>query len=209
MKRARFSHHVLYASLLAAASSGAAESTAPPLRAVSESTQLGGPAVPGACLLSREAVLENAKVGQAATARLQQLAAQAQEQINKDRKPLDTELEELQKRAAKLDPNERRKLEQDISARLEPLRIRADQLSREIEATRLKVVERISMEAQPVIASAYKDKGCGLLIDRNIVLGGNFSNDLTAAVVAGLDARITTISFEREVLPVPAARAAR
>ncbi|HWK51939.1 MAG TPA: OmpH family outer membrane protein [Steroidobacter sp.] len=201
MQHSSYAITALVAALLAATASGAAETGAPAITAVSENAQLGGPVVSGTCLLSREAVLENAKVGKAATARLQQLAAQAQEQINNDRKPLDVELEELQKRGNKLDAQERRKREQDISARLDPLRVRAEQLSREIEATRLKAVERISLEAQPVIAKVYKDKGCGLLFDRNLVLGGNFSNDLTAAVVAGLDQRITTLTFEREVLP--------
>lgn len=205
MKHSSYAITVLVAPLLAATVGSAAETGAPAITAVSENTQLGGPVVSGTCLLSREGVLENAKVGKAATARLQQLAAQAQEQINNDRKPLDVELEELQKRGNKLDAQERRKREQDIAAKLEPLRIRAEQLSREIEVTRLKVVERISVEAQPVIAKVYKDKGCGLLFDRNLVLGGNFSNDLTAAVVAGLDQRITTITFEREVLPAQSA----
>ena len=59
----------------------------------------------------------------------------------------------------------------------------------------------IAEMAQPVIANVYKSRGCGLLLDRNAVLGGNMSNDLTAAVVQGLDASVTTISFERENLP--------
>ncbi len=206
MQFLRYRFGGLAACVLAATTCGAAESQAPAISAVPADAQLGGKAVPGACLLSREAVLENAKVGKAATARLQQLAQQAQEQINTERKPLDDELAALRERSPKLSDEERRKREQDIAARLEPLRVRAEQLSREIEATRLKVVERISMEAQPVIAAAYKDKGCGLLIDRNFVLGGNFSNDLTPAVVAGLDERITTISFDREVLPAQTAR---
>jgi len=51
-----------------------------------------------------------------------------------------------------------------------------------------------------VIAAVYTQKGCGLLLDRNTVLGGNMGNDLTAAVVAGLDARLTSITIQREDL---------
>ncbi|NWP19899.1 OmpH family outer membrane protein, partial [Escherichia coli] len=41
----------------------------------------------------------------------------------------------------------------------------------------------------------------GLLFDRASALGGNFGNDLTAEVVAGLDARLPAIAFDRERLP--------
>jgi hypothetical protein len=60
-----------------------------------------------------------------------------------------------------------------------------------------------------LIAQAYGAHGCGLLIDRNSVLGGNKSGDLTGAVVQGLDARITTITFERESLAAAGAPTAR
>jgi hypothetical protein len=60
-----------------------------------------------------------------------------------------------------------------------------------------------------VIAAAYKARGCGLLFDRNSILGGNMAGDITAAVIQGLDAKITTITFEREVLPAQASTPGR
>ena len=52
-----------------------------------------------------------------------------------------------------------------------------------------------------MIAQVYGAKRCGLLFDRGAALGGNFANDLTADVVRGLDAKVQTITFERERLP--------
>jgi Skp family chaperone for outer membrane proteins len=171
------------------------------LGAVATPEGLGGPTIPGACLLSREAVLSNAKVGQAATTRLQQLAEEAQGEVNTQRKPLDAEITTLQAEASKLSAADRAKREQELNKKLAPLQAQAERLSQEIELTRRTALERISVEAQPVIAAVYKQKGCGLLIDRNMVLGGNFANDLTPDVVKGLDAKLTTISFNRESLP--------
>lgn len=73
--------------------------------------------------------------------------------------------------------------------------------ARQLETTRAKAMEQIAGYAQPVIASVYSSKNCGVLFDRNAVLGGNMTNDLTAAVVQGLDAKITTISFNLEPAP--------
>lgn len=162
---------------------------------------LGGAPVAGVCLLSREAIFANAKVAQAATQRLKELSDQAQAEIDAERKPLDADLKAFQAEAARLSPDQRRDREQDLAAKLQPIQARAAQRSREIEATRAKVLERISKEAEPVIAAVYQQKKCGLLFDRNALIGGNMANDLTQAVVQGLDAKITTIAFGRESLP--------
>ena len=163
--------------------------------------QLGGSAVPGVCMLSREAVFANAKVGKAATARLQQLAQQEQSAIDAERKPLDTDIQTFRAQAASMKDADRQSREQALNQRMQTLQAHADLRSREIDATRAKALQRISQEAQPVIASVYKSRSCGMLLNRDAVLGGNMANDLTAAVVQGLDARITTISFDLEQLP--------
>jgi Skp family chaperone for outer membrane proteins len=162
---------------------------------------LGGNAIPGVCLLSREAIFANAKVGVAATARLQQLAKAAQDEIAAEQKPIDADVRAFQAEAGKLTPAQRQSREQALAPRVQAIQAKAQQRSREIEATRQKAMGQIAEDAQPVLAQVYKAKGCGLLVDRNSVLGGNMANDLTAEVVKGLDARITTISFNRETLP--------
>ncbi|MBX9883448.1 MAG: OmpH family outer membrane protein, partial [Novosphingobium sp.] len=165
---------------------------------------LGGPLIPGVCLLSREGVLANAKVGVYASQRIRQLTEEAQAEVNADRKPIEADLAALRAQAPKLTPEQRAAQEKALAARFAPVQAKADQRTREIEATRVKAVDAIGLQLQPVIAAIYTQKGCGLLFDRNTVLGGNLGNDLTAAVVAGLDARLTSITIERENLPAPA-----
>jgi Skp family chaperone for outer membrane proteins len=148
--------------------------------------------------LSREAVFANAAVGKAATTRLQELARVAQAEIDGERTPLEAEAKALQPLPDNAQTKTRR---ETLATSWQALQVKAAQNNREIEATRAKALERIATETQPVIAQAYGQKKCGLLFDRNAALGGNFANDLTADVVKGLDAKISTISFERERLP--------
>lgn len=162
---------------------------------------LGGNPVPGVCLLSQQAIFANAKIGVAALARLTQLGQEAQAEIDAEKRPIDAEVQAYQTEQAKLTPAQRQSREQALGPRVQAVQVKAQQRGREIEATRAKTLGRISTEAQPVIASVYKARGCGLLLDRNSVLGGNLTNDLTAAVVQGLDAKISTITFNRETLP--------
>ncbi|WP_407352043.1 OmpH family outer membrane protein [Luteimonas sp. R10] len=182
------------APLLLASASVAAQTTA-------ADDALGGPEIPGVCLLSREAVFANAEVGKSATAQINALAEQSQSEINAERTSLETELRSLE---GQQDPSRAQQLaeqRQSLARRWETLQRLAAQRSREIEATRQKAVGRISAEAQPVVAAVYTRRGCGLLLDRGVVLGGNLGGDLTADVVRGLDAKIKTISIQREVLP--------
>jgi Skp family chaperone for outer membrane proteins len=170
-------------------------------QAPSAAPALGGSAVAGVCLLSREAVFANAKVGVAATARLKELADRAKAEVDAQGKPLAADAQALQADAAKLTPQQRQAKEQELAPRLKAVQALAQQRNSELELTRQKALGQISDAAQPVIAAVYRAKNCGLLVNRDSVLGGNMTNDLTSDVVKGLDAKITTISFERATLP--------
>jgi Skp family chaperone for outer membrane proteins len=187
----------MLSTLLAILIQGAAQAAPPPPAA----TPLGGPVVQGVCLLSRQAVFANAKVGVAASARLVQLATEAQGEVDAERAPIDKDMAAYNDAAPKMTLEQRTQRARDLEARMAPIRAKAAQRSREVEATRNTVMAKISDAAQPLIAQAYAARKCGLLFDRNSVLGGNFENDLTADVVRALDAKLTTLSFNREVLP--------
>jgi Skp family chaperone for outer membrane proteins len=165
---------------------------------------LGGPTIEGVCLLAREAIFANAKVGQAASSRLEALTREAQSEVDAERMAVEADAQALQAQQATLSADERAKRQKALQARLQAVQAKGAQRSREIEATRLKAIDRISSEAQSVIAQVYQQHKCGLLVDRNTVLGGNLSNDLTVLVVQRLDAKITTITFDRESLPLAA-----
>ncbi|GFZ88029.1 OmpH family outer membrane protein [Dyella caseinilytica] len=188
---------------VAAVALAGASSTAVHAQASTSSMPLNGPAVSGVCYLSREAIFANAKVGQAATARLKQLAEQAQSQIDAERKPLDADVQAYRAKAASLSADQRQSQEQALGQRMQQVQADQQTKGRQLEATRAKALDQIAQYAQPVIVSVYNSKNCGVLFDRNAVLGGNMTNDLTPAVVQSLDAKITTISFNLE--PAPAA----
>lgn len=172
--------------------------TAKPAAAAPAAQPLGGPVVAGVCLLSREAIFANAEVGKAASTRLQELTKAAQAEIDAERAPLETEAKALQGQPA----NDQSRQRQDaLAQRWQALQQKAGHNGREIEATRIKAMDRIATEAQPLIAQAYAARNCGLLLDRNGALGGNFANDLTPAVVQSLNGKLRTITFERERLP--------
>lgn len=168
--------------------------------AAASGATLGGPAVPGVCLLSQEQLIATSKVGQAASARLRQLMGLAQQEINADRVGIENDDRAFQGQIANLKPAETEAKRQALNARVQTLQEKAALRNREMEATQQKAVARIMAEARPVLAAAYRAHRCGLLFNRNAVLDGNTSGDLTAEVVRGLDAKVATITFDRETL---------
>jgi Skp family chaperone for outer membrane proteins len=179
----------------------AASALAQPAPVPGQGPPLGGPLIAGVCLLSQPAVFANAKVALAATRRLKILSDQAQAEIDAERKPLEAENAAVNAPDSKLSAADKAARMTSLAARAQALQAKATLRSREIEATRLKATQRIGLEEQPVIATVYKAHKCGLLLDRGGVVGGNMGGDLTAEVIRGLDARIGTITFDREVLP--------
>jgi Skp family chaperone for outer membrane proteins len=165
------------------------------------STQLGGNPVPGVCMLSREVVFAESKVGQAASERLKQLATQQQSLLESQRKPLDAEIQAFQQKSSSLSEAQRQQQGQALQQRMQAFQEQVNQLDQRIQLTRGKVMQQIGQQAQPLVESSYNSHHCGLLLNRDAVLGGNVANDLTGDVVRGLDAKITTLNFNLEPLP--------
>lgn len=184
-------------SALAVTPAAFAQTPAAPAAAPAAEQPLGGSVVPGVCLLSREAIFANAAVGKAASARLNELARAAQGEVDAERKPIETEVKALE---GQPDNPQTRQKREALAKRWQALQDKAALASREIDATRAKALGRIAADVQPLIAQAYTAKRCGLLLDRNSALGGNFSNDLTPDVVKALDAKVQTMTFDRERL---------
>ena len=166
------------------------------------SNPLGGNPVPGVCMLSREAVFGQSKVGQAASERLQSLAEQQQSLLENQRKPLDADIQAFQQKSSTLTAAQRQQQGQALQQRMQAFQAQAGELQQRIQLTRAKVMEQIGQQAQPLVNSSYASHHCGLLLNRDAVLGGNTANDLTGDVIRGLDGKITTLNFNLE--PVPA-----
>lgn len=188
-------------SLLIASLVAAAALPAMPVSTAHAADNLGGDAVPGVCLLSREAVFAQSKVGKAASGRLLQLADQARSQLANERKPLDADIQSYQQKQSSLADAQRKQQGEALQMRMQALQAQAEELNQRVQLTRSKALQDISTQAQPVIAVTYKSHRCGLLLSRDAVLGGNMNNDLTSDVVNGLDRKITTITFNLEPLP--------
>ncbi|NQE64128.1 OmpH family outer membrane protein [Caulobacter sp. RHG1] len=190
---------------LALATSASAQ-TAPAAAAAPAVTH--GPAIAGVCIFSSQGAVGGSLVGKAVDTRLKTIIQQVNAELTAERTSLDNEAKALDAKKATLAQDA---LEQQASA----LQVKANAWQRkgqlrqkEVEATEQKALSRVYQELDTPIKQVYQAQKCGILLDRESVMLANPSMDITAAVVAALDARIKTLTFDRERLDqAPAAGA--
>src|ERR1700744_4689591 len=143
--------------------------TAAHAQAVAPARPLGGDAVPGLCFLAQTAVLANAKVGQAATARLKQIADAADAEVKAKRDPLDAEAKALQSMQSTLSAVDLQTRRQALVDKTQALKHLVQTRREEVELTRQRAVGQIDTVEQPIIADVYAAHHCGVLLDRGNV----------------------------------------
>ena len=185
-----------------AMSTGALAQTAPAAPAISH-----GAPIAGVCIFSSQRAVGSSAVGQAVDVRLKTIIQQVNAELTGERTALDNEAKALDAKKATLDQGS---LEQQAAA----LQVKANAWQRkgqlrqkEVEATEQKALARVYQELDPAIKQVYQQRTCGMLIDRESVLLANPAMDITDSVVAALDARIKTLTFDRERLDQPVAGA--
>jgi Skp family chaperone for outer membrane proteins len=158
----------------------------------------GGPLVAGICLFSQEQLIGRSKVGQAATTRLRELAQQAQANLAAEQARLQARGKAFEAKRPTLTPLQQEAEGKALNARAQALQAQAGERSQQIDATKTRAYGQVLAQARPFIAQAYAAHGCGLLFARETVLSGNLGNDLTAEVLAAMDAKVSPIPFDLE-----------
>nr|WP_293681544.1 OmpH family outer membrane protein [uncultured Phenylobacterium sp.] len=171
-----------------------------------------GAPIAGLCVFSDQEVLATSAVGRAVVARLQQIGQQANAELQTEQTTLQNDAKTLEGQRGTLDQSALERRAADLQVRDNALQRKAQQRQRELQLTEQQAVGRVMNELEPIVRDAYQKKGCALLINRQaLVLPANPTMDITGQVTTALNAKITTLTFDRARLdqPAPAAAAAR
>lgn len=185
-----------------------AQTTPAPARPAAP-TVAPGPIIAGVCTFSNDRAIGTSLVGKAVGARLQQLSQAADAELRAERTRLETEKRSLEAQRATPTMTQEQ-LEQRALAynqQAAAFERKAQLRVRELQATEQKQLQRVAQELQPLILQAYAERNCGLMVDRSVIYAANPAMDVTDIVVQKLNAKITTLTFERERLDQPAAAA--
>lgn len=183
----------------AAATATAAKPTTPALPPLNH-----GPPIAGVCIFSNGAAIGSSTVGKAFQARMQQIRAQAAAEISAEENSLRTDAQAFQSKRASLTQDQIQQQGQPLVQREQALRQKANQRQDELEYTARFQIDRINRAMEPLVQNSYQQHRCSLLLGGDAVLAANPAMDLTPEVVQQLNARMSTITFDRMAVPASA-----
>ena len=168
-----------------------------------------GPAIAGMCVMSLDAAIGASTVGKYVQTRLGQISTQVQSEVTGEQTQITNDAKALDAKRSTLDQATFDKQSADLQLRANALNRKAQLRERELQATQQKALGRIAQELDPIVRSVYQQSKCSILISRDaVIVNPNPTMDITPAVIAGLNAKITQFTFDRERLdqPAPAAQ---
>ena len=198
------------AALLALAGAAAAQApaaAAPRPAAAAAPAITHGPAIGGVCVVDVDRILAESAVGKAANARLQKLTTDVQAELTAEQTALVNDAKTFDTQRATLATDAAEKRQADLQLRGAALQRKAELRQREIQATQAKALDRIASELDPVEVQVYQQRACSMLVNRQAVVAVNPAMDISPVIITALNARIPTLTFDRERLDQAASAA--
>ena len=186
---------------------------AAPRPAVPAATSAAGPALtfgpssPGLCVYSEGQIFSQARVGQAVSARMKQLAEAVNAELKPEADAIQTEKNTLDTSASTMPQATLQQRGEALQVRYATFERKAQQRNEELQQTRAKEIQEMERYLQPVLAQLFQQNRCSILLEREQagVAAVNPAMDFSAQAVSGLDARVQTITFDRVHLDQPGA----
>jgi outer membrane protein len=184
---------------LAIATSASAQ-TAPAAAAPAGPAVTHGPALPGVCIFSSPRAVGSSLVGKAVDTRLKVIIQQVNAELTGERTALDNEAKALDAKKASMAQDALEQQAATLQAKANAWQRKGQLRQKEVETTEQKALARVYQELDTPIKQVYQAQKCSMLLDRESVMLANPAMDITDAVVTALDARIKTLTFDRERL---------
>jgi Skp family chaperone for outer membrane proteins len=157
-----------------------------------------GPPTAGICFLSRERVLDQSKAGVAANARLAMFSRAVDQELAGERTAIAADANVLQIQKPVIDEAVYQQRAGALALRAQSFDALQSTRNDQIARTRTEVTARILSETARGLAAIISERGCSAVLESSGAYAVSPRMDLTAEVLAGLDTRLPTITFELE-----------
>jgi outer membrane protein len=170
-------------------------------------TPPNGPPIPGMCVFSAERAIGTSSVGRAYNTRMQQLTQQVEAELTPERNQLQTDAQALQSQQASLAQDVFQQRATQLNQRIQAYQQKEELRSRELDATQQKNLQRIAQEMNPLVVTVYNQRKCSVVLAAEALIQVNPAMDITDDVTKALNAKMASITFDRERIQQQAAAA--
>ena len=160
-----------------------------------------GPVIPGVCTYNNQRALVTSMVGQAVAARLEQLNAAVQAELQPEAQAIETEATTLSGQQGTLAADAFQQRAGALQQRAQAFERLAQTRAAELQYTEQQQIAQIAQRLDPILVQVYQERGCGLLLDRAAMFGANPAMDVTDRVIELLNGQLQTLTFDRMSLP--------
>jgi len=159
-------------------------------------------------VIDRTQILTQSKAGQDVATKIQGIEAAMQAELQPTANQLQTEAAAIEAKTANMTP-EAMRADAALGAEVEAYARKANEFNRDrqIAAQELALTERkalidLNNALVPVLREIVTENSANIILDRSNVIFTDEATDLTASVIAKLDAATPTIAVTRQKLPV-------
>jgi len=160
-----------------------------------------GPVIPGVCTFNQARSIGGSMVGQAVSARMEQLTESVRAELAPEGAAIESEIASFQTSQASLPADQLQQRAGVLQQRAGAYQQLAAQREAELQYTQNLQLQRIGETMDPILVQVYQERGCGLLFDRGSMFGANPAMDITDRVIELLNQQLQTLSFDRSPLP--------
>jgi len=160
-----------------------------------------GPVIPGVCTFNQTRAVATSMVGQAVSARMQQLTDSVRAELQPEGAAIEAEASALQQSRASMPADQFQQRAGSLQQRIAAYQQLAGTREGELQYTQDLQLQRIGETLDPILVQVYQERGCGLLFDRTSMFGANPAMDITDRAIELLNQQLQTLSFDRSPLP--------
>lgn len=184
---------ILLAATLASGTAFAAPAAAMPPKPAAAPQ---GTPVPKILVINRGAILSNSKVGQDIVRQVQGYTAAAEKEFKTEGEGLKRDQQALQQQVAILAPDVKAKKIKDFQGRYVAFQQKVQMRQAQIQYGVFLARQQVEKGLAPVLQQLMTERGANLLFDRQAIVLGTISVDITQDAITRLDQKMPTVKVQ-------------
>ncbi|WP_371397988.1 OmpH family outer membrane protein [Fretibacter rubidus] len=152
-------------------------------------------------------VIRESAVGKHIASQLKSIGTSMESELKAKASPIESERDRLVNELKNMDQNalksrpDLQKRAQDLMTKGQQTQVEAQYLQRELQITEAKAMQKVNERMAKILEAIVAERGADIIVDRQLVIYGGKTADITDTVKSRLDSQMRTVSVIRERLP--------
>lgn len=158
-------------------------------------------------VVDQSRVIRESSVGKHIATQLKSIGTSMESELKAKASPIESERDRLVNELKNMDQNalksrpDLQKRAQDLVQKGQKTQVEAQYLQRELQITEGKAMKKVNERMAKILEKIVAERGADIIVDRQLVIYGGKTSDITDTVLSRLNSEMRTVSVIRERLP--------